>query len=199
MIARKAISIAVVLGIVIAIATVVVATNHEEVATFGSVNVLSASDFSTNGDGPMSGWYWLRDSNYGHSASWKFSSVPTSTSDGFVYLRFDALVTNKVRGGSGYSTDVIIHKRDLPLPVVKVQEMPFAVVHLYNLHPEFQEPSHTKEWGYSTSGCVKVPVEQIPTSGELAIRLKRLSPDITFSPRTEHVGVSKECCTIEWH
>jgi hypothetical protein len=41
-IAKKAISIAVVLGIVIAIATVVVATNHEEVATFGSVNVLSA-------------------------------------------------------------------------------------------------------------------------------------------------------------
>lgn len=191
MIAKKAISIAVVLGIVIAIATVVVATNHEEVATFGPVNVLSASAFDTNGDGPMSGWYWLRDSNYEHQAGWKFSSVPTSTSDGFVYLRFDALVTNKVRGGSGYSTDVYIYQPSL--------SRQFAVVHLYNLHPEFQEPSHTKEWGYSASGCVKVPVEQIPTSGEITIMLKRLSPDITFSPRTEHVGVSKECCTIEWH
>jgi hypothetical protein len=138
----------------------------------------------------MSGWYWLRDSNYEHYANWAFSSVPTSTSDGFVYFRFDALVTNKVRGGSGYSTDVIIYQQNM---------QQFAVVHLYNLHPEFQEPSHTKEWGYSASGCVKVPVEKIPKSGKLIIRLERLSPDITFSPRTEHVGVSKECCTIEWH
>ncbi|MEA2051847.1 MAG: hypothetical protein U9O90_03360 [Euryarchaeota archaeon] len=189
MIAKKAISIVAVLGIAIAIATVVVATDHEEVATFGSVSVLSADDFKTNGAGPVSGWYWLRDPNYRHSAKWTFSGVPTDTSDGFVYLRFNPLVTNKANGGSGYSTNVILYN----------QNGQRAVVHLYNLHPEFQEPENTEGWGYHASGSVKIPVNNIPASGELVIELKRLSPTITFAPHTEHVGVNKECCAIEWH
>ncbi len=152
---------------------------------YGPVCVLSADSFNSSGD-LIDGWYWLKDVEYGQYGKWTFSGLPTSTSDGFIYIRFDALVTNKASGGSGYSTDVKVYYD---------QHDPdnFAEVLLTNLHPEFQEPRHTKGWGYSAIGWIEVPLKIIPESGELSIELKRLSP------HTEHVAVNKECCTIEWH
>lgn len=152
---------------------------------YGPVCVLSADSFNSSGD-LIDGWYWLKDAEYGQYGKWTFSDLPTNTSDEFIYIRFDALVTNKASGGSGYNTDVKVYYD---------QHNPdnFAEVLLANLHPEFQEPIHTKGWGYSAIGWIEVPLEIIPESGELSIELKRLSP------HTEHVAVNKECCTIEWH
>lgn len=181
----------VVLGVAIAIAAIAVgatvpkeATTGGAPVTYGPVNVLYADNFTSNGD-LIGVWYWLRDTAYNHYGKWTFSGLPTTTSDGYIYIRFDALVTNKVNGGSGYSTDVKVYEQHNPEKFVKV--------HLYNLHPEFQEPAHTYGWGYPAIGWIKVPVKIIPKSGELYIELKRLSP------HTEHVAVNKDCCTIEWH
>ncbi len=111
---------------------------------YGPVCVLSADSFNSSGD-LIDGWYWLKDVEYGQYGKWTFSDLPTSTSDGFTSIRFDTLVTNKASGGSGYSTGVKVYYD---------QHNPdnFAKVLLTNLHPEFQEPRHTKGWGYSAIG-----------------------------------------------
>ena len=153
--------------------------------THGPVKVLFADTFTTNGD-LIGVWYWIRDAGYAQYGRWNFSGLPTSTSDGFVYIRFDVLVTNKASGGSGYSTNVKIYNPSTPAK--------FVIVRLYNLHPEFQEPGYTVDgWGYQAMGWIKVPVTAIPPTGKISIELKR------FLPNTEHVAVNQNACTIEWH
>lgn len=62
------------------------------------------TSFQSNGD-LISGWYWLRATN--HTATWTFDATGLQAArSSSVNLNLDALVTNGVNGGSGYSTVV---------------------------------------------------------------------------------------------
>lgn len=180
---NKSIKLGIVLCVLIAMTTFVGAVIINGKSTYGNVTIVYADDFTSNGD-LIGNWYWLRDSGYKHYGQWNFSGLPNSTSDGFVYIYLKCLVTNTINGGSGYSTDIKLFDPSNPSK--------FATVHLYNLHPEFQEPSYTYGWGYESRGWLKICDCRIPPSGNLTLRLER------FPPNTEHVAVNKNSVTIEY-
>ena len=66
-----------------------------------SIGVDNASSFTSNGTS-SGGWTWVHDDM--HTASWTFIITSLqSAKPGSVYLNVDALVSNRVEGGSGYS------------------------------------------------------------------------------------------------
>lgn len=66
-----------------------------------SVGVNNAASFTSNGT-LKDGWYWVHQDT--ESASWTFNITSLDAAKpGKVYLNVEALVANKVNGGSGYS------------------------------------------------------------------------------------------------
>lgn len=63
--------------------------------------VQPAASFSSNG-AVIADWYWVRDP--GQTATWTFDLAPlASAKQSSIYLNVNALVTNGVNGGSGFS------------------------------------------------------------------------------------------------
>ena len=70
-----------------------------------AVGVDNASAFSSNGTS-SGGWTWVHQDT--DSASWTFNITSLqSAKQGTVYLNVDALVSNRVNGGSGYSASSV--------------------------------------------------------------------------------------------
>jgi len=135
------------------------------IKNYGPVNVLYADT------GPPEQWTW------NIAGTWTFSGLPDSTADGRVYIRFDPLVTNKTNGGSGYNATVQVDYNTWR-----------GYVGLWNIHPEFQEPSNTFGWGYQAYGYKPVSLSNIPATGKLTVHLSE----------HYHMAINKDCCTLEW-
>lgn len=70
-----------------------------------SVGVDNAASFSSNGTS-SGGWTWVHQDT--DTASWTFNITSLqSAKRGQVYLNVDALVSNRVEGGSGYSASSV--------------------------------------------------------------------------------------------
>ena len=70
-------------------------------AASASVGVNNAASFTSNGT-VKDGWYWVHQDT--ESASWTFNITSLDAAKpGKVYLNIEALVSNKINGGSGYS------------------------------------------------------------------------------------------------
>ena len=70
-----------------------------------SVGVDNASSFTSNGTA-SGGWTWVHQDT--DTASWTFNITSLQSSKpGTVYLNVDALVSNRVEGGSGYSASSV--------------------------------------------------------------------------------------------
>ena len=74
-------------------------------AASAAVGVDNASAFTSNGT-LKDGWYWVYQDT--ESATWTFNITSlASAKPGKIYLVADALVSNKVNGGSGYSARAV--------------------------------------------------------------------------------------------
>lgn len=72
---------------------------------FAAVGVDNAASFTSNGTA-SGGWNWVHQDT--DTASWTFNiGSLQSAKDGKVYLNVDALVSNRVEGGSGYSASSV--------------------------------------------------------------------------------------------
>lgn len=133
--------------------------------TYGNVNVATADAYSSTGD-LVSGWDWLRDSPHTDSSLFTFNNVATDTANGKVYLRFSFLVTNRVNGGSGYSTNIRVN-----FPGASIGQ---KVVRLSNLTP-LKDPTDTAGFGYTANGTTVIRADKVPDSGTLRIRIRRIA------------------------
>ncbi len=153
---------------------------------YGNVRVLSADAFESDGV-EISGWNWLRDDGYANYGKWEFSGFPYMTSDGFIYLHFNCLVTDKPSGGSGYSTSMevcLLSDSGLCFPV-----------YLENTHSEFRTPEDTEGWGYSATGTLGLHdgfSVYFLLFQQVSLYIKR------FGPNTENIAVNENSITIEW-
>jgi hypothetical protein len=74
-------------------------------AASAAVGVDNAASFTSNGTA-SGGWTWVHQDT--DTASWTFNiGSLQSAKDGKVYLNVDALVSNRVEGGSGYSASSV--------------------------------------------------------------------------------------------
>jgi hypothetical protein len=106
-----------------------------------------ADAFNTNGDGPISGWHWLRRS--GHMATWQWN--PVSDKPNKACINFQLLVTNKTSGGSGYDCKVNVLILDLEDKVIEK-----GAVQLHNpFRP--RNPQDTQGIGYPAYGAYCSP------------------------------------------
>lgn len=74
-------------------------------AASAAVGIDNASAFTSNGT-PSGSWTWVHQDT--DSASWTFNITSLqSAKKGTVYLNVDALVSNRIDGGSGYSASSV--------------------------------------------------------------------------------------------
>jgi hypothetical protein len=125
-------------------------------------------------------WNWITNTNT--EASWTFYSLPADTD---IYLYITPLITNKINGGSGYSSDVDISFE------TRSGAFQIRTVHLFN--PQMQYAADSRGWGYQAYGLLEIPRNQIPADAQMNVKMK-----ITQG-RTEHMGVNNGCCVVEWH
>lgn len=156
--------------------------------TYGNVHVATADTYTSTGD-PVSGWDWLRDSSHTASSLFTFNNVATDTSNGKVYLRFAFLVTNRVNGGSGFSTNIRVN-----FPGASIGQ---KVVRLTNLTP-LKDSTNTSGFGYMANGTAVIRADKVPDSGTLQIRVRRILG------QSRHVATkvgdgSTEGLMVMWH
>jgi hypothetical protein len=158
---------------------IIVAT-HDLINYFGSVVVVSADTFTSDGD-LINGWYWLRDAGYNDKGVWTFSGLPTATKGNRIVIFFKPLVTNSVSGGPGSDSSVVVKYSTTSGEEIK----PVA---LTNPHSEIKDSRDSHGYGYETYGSLSVP---LPRDGKLKVQLLRMSG------KPEQVAVNKECCFLE--
>ncbi|MCJ7444533.1 MAG: hypothetical protein MUO26_08395 [Methanotrichaceae archaeon] len=125
-------------------------------------------------------WNWITNTNT--EASWTFYNLPMNTD---IHLYLTPLVTNKLNGGSGYSTDADISYE------TRSGSFQIRTVPLFN--PQMQYATDSQGWGYQAYGLLEIPGNQIRSDGRMAVKLN------IRQWRTEHVAVSNNCCVAEWH
>ncbi|MBU1662378.1 MAG: cohesin domain-containing protein, partial [Chloroflexi bacterium] len=136
--------------------------------------------FTTNCD-TIYGWCWLRDSGYAASATWALADLPPGED---ITLLFNALVTNQVNGGSGYSTPVEI-------TYASPDGGTSQFVDLYLQNPlTTQNPADSHGYGYVTTAYLPVPGAYIGASGGLTVTLQRKSPN------QEHVAINQDTVKV---
>ncbi|MEW5825545.1 MAG: hypothetical protein AB1778_01830 [Candidatus Bipolaricaulota bacterium] len=84
------------------------AVTQENLALYGGVGIVHAMAFDAGDAVEISGWLWMRPETRQY-ADWVFGPIQTSRvslGDPYVYIHIDALVTNGLDGGSGWSTHV---------------------------------------------------------------------------------------------
>ena len=130
--------------------------------------------FTSNGN-LISGWYWLRDADYGAYGQWECQGLATGQD---ATINLQTLVTNQTSGGAGFS------------PAVKVtytnpadDRSQTVQVYLQNPLPE-PSPADSHGEGYPTTGYLVVPRAYLDAGGALRIRLER------FALNRYHVAVN---------
>lgn len=83
-------------------------TAQENLTLYGGVGIVHAFAFDAGNLPEIEGWQWVRPDTRQY-VDWVFGPIQTSTiaeNDPYIYLNIDALVTNGLNGGSGWSTHV---------------------------------------------------------------------------------------------
>lgn len=151
-----------------------------------SVGVDGAAAFTSNGT-PSGAWTWVHQDT--DTASWTFNITSLqSAKAGSVYLNVDALVSNRVEGGSGYSASSVrfVARCNSAKQVLKVKLVnPFR--------PIFSGDTLGIGWaatGHSSSplrvskfdGCSQITISTAgPFTQERAIGFKQSSLSLGFS------------------
>lgn len=172
---------------------------EEEVV--GSVTTLWPWGFNYDGaDGPISTWWWIRDSAFKDWAAWKFRVPPGLANASEVWLNFGLAVTNGVNGGQGYETDVRV-----TLKVLANGEVVEEQTHQVYLNNPFRpkDPQHSRGQGYLTYGLLRLPerklqlLRSIGPGGILLVKVERKqeSWDDGYQP---HVAVQKEALLLRY-
>lgn len=81
---------------------------QENLALYGGIGIIHAYAFDAGSLPEIAGWRWMRPETRQY-VDWVFGPIQTSAiaeSDPHIYLNIDALVTNGLNGGSGWSTRV---------------------------------------------------------------------------------------------
>jgi len=127
-------------------------------------------------------WYWLRDTARQAYGQWTFKGLnPTAPAT----LVFDLLVTNKLNGGSGYSTPIEI---TLINPANNSQKTLRHVIAQNLLFT--QDTIDSKGIGYQTYGSIVLDNSLIDAQGNLIVRVARLSD------ATNHLAVNQNSVAI---
>jgi hypothetical protein len=94
--------------VVILLGSVGVAAAQQNLALYGGVGIIHAFAFDAGATAEISGWQWMRPDARQY-VDWVFGPIATNMiaeSDPYIYVHIDALVTNGLDGGSGWSTHV---------------------------------------------------------------------------------------------
>jgi hypothetical protein len=99
---------AVSIAVIILFGAMVGTTGQENLALYGGVGIVHALAYDAGDTPEISGWQWMRPDTRQY-ADWVFGPIETSAislTDPYIYIHIDALVTNGLNGGSGWSTHV---------------------------------------------------------------------------------------------
>jgi len=81
---------------------------QEDLAVYGGVGIVHAFAYDAGSLPEIEGWQWMRPDTRQY-VDWVFGPIQTgmiALSDPYLYFNIDALVTNGLNGGSGWSTHV---------------------------------------------------------------------------------------------
>jgi len=131
-----------------------------------TAGLIGASSFESNGD-LVSGWYWLRDSEYQQAAMWTFDSLPAS---GDLVLRLAALATDSDNGSRGVSAHFYLSYGQAG----SGSEGPLFFGRLDLTLANVSPPEDAL--GYTCQGTVTIPRAELRGAQSLAIRIGRDDP-----------------------
>ncbi|GEM_PF-1006762 len=125
----------------------------------GNFVTIQPSSCSTQGDGPIYGWTWLR--NNGDNASWTFELSDQPVNVKSAALNFSMLVTNQASGGSGFSSSPKVKITDL-----NGNQLGTVTLHLVNtFRPKYV--GNTVGIGYPASGAIESTlIKQLVSTGK---------------------------------
>jgi hypothetical protein len=153
-----------------------------------------STSFTPPAGAPISGWYWMRSSDFSDVAKWTFDVDPAQLTVGgkSLYLYLTPLVTQAASGGAGWKTRVKVNVTYVAGGTTTVWK---KAVNLVNPFP-LVTTAPSGGIGYQTYGSLKLPGSLFKHgAGTVTVDVQRDSTYTTGGYKP-HVAVQESALTV---